>query len=381
MVYLGHELQAGTIVSNVLSLLSMGSLSVCLSRRVENVRNWKRLPLVCWLVLIIYIDSIVFVAGTSILSNAFGVDSSKLMCERAILLCLGCYMTTKVRTPLIYFFLVERVFIIRRSNKPRLKDWLYCVNSFGMLGSLIWFGDIVIRFATYNDGTCRIGMKRGAMIPLIAFDVTVNVYLTMLFLVPLRGLYSYKNTQKSQTRSVALRTFLGSCCTLISSVVNLTVIMVLNGEPGWICLMCCNVDILFSVLVLHWVTSKENASTVSTPHASHAGAVTRGNPPFYYPPRSRTPQPVLSYEMGLSEYISKAGVTTLVTAASHDLNNVEPSEDFDKISGGMLPANVIHVECEHTREVSDLALVGMDGDRASEGSQERLRRGKEGESS
>lgn len=41
---------------------------------------------------------------------------------------------------------------------------------------------------------------------------------------------------------MALRTFIGSCATLTSSVVNLTVLMILKGEPGWICLMCCNAD-------------------------------------------------------------------------------------------------------------------------------------------
>jgi hypothetical protein len=35
------------------------------------------------------------------------------------------------------------------------------------------------------------------------------------------------------------------------------VLMVLKGEPGFICLMCCNADILFCVLVLHWVSNKE----------------------------------------------------------------------------------------------------------------------------
>lgn len=34
------------------------------------------------------------------------------------------------------------------------------------------------RFAYYEDGTCRIGMKRIAMIPLIAFDILVNVRLS-----------------------------------------------------------------------------------------------------------------------------------------------------------------------------------------------------------
>lgn len=56
---------------------------------------------------------------------------------------------------------------------------------------------------------------------------------------------------------MAFRSFIGSCATLTTSVANLTVLMVLKGEPGWICLTCCNADILFCVLVLHWVTSKE----------------------------------------------------------------------------------------------------------------------------
>jgi hypothetical protein len=60
------ETKAGTIASIVLSLASMGALSVCLgkesssdlassweidqkaARRVQNVRDWSRLPLVCW---------------------------------------------------------------------------------------------------------------------------------------------------------------------------------------------------------------------------------------------------------------------------------------------------------------------------------------------
>jgi len=163
--------------------------------------------------------------------------------------------------------LVERAYIIRkRRNSKRMRNKLYLFNSFGMLipYCVVIALNFYFRFAIRNnDGTCRIGMKRIAMIPLIGFDILVNVYLTSLFLIPLRSLYSYKNNPNSQTRTVALRTFIGSCCTLISSVVNLTMVMALNGEPAWICLMCCNVDILFSVLVLHWISSKDNASTLS----------------------------------------------------------------------------------------------------------------------
>jgi hypothetical protein len=68
--------------------------------------------------------------------------------------------------------------------------------------------------------------------------------------------------------TVAKRSFVGSCATLTSSVVNLTILMVLKGEPGWICLMCCNADILFSVLVLHWVTQVDRTPNSSSVHSN-----------------------------------------------------------------------------------------------------------------
>jgi len=63
--------------------------------------------------------------------------------------------------------------------------------------------------------------------------------------------------------------------------------MALNGEPGWVCLMCCNSDsrypkspppsifnpllpaVLFSAIVIHWVTSKDNAGSGSQTGTNH----------------------------------------------------------------------------------------------------------------
>ncbi|KAE9380242.1 hypothetical protein N431DRAFT_361713 [Stipitochalara longipes BDJ] len=343
------ETKAGTVVSIILSLASMGALSVCLSRRVQNVRDWSRLPLVCWLVLVIYVDSIAFVAGVAVLSNGFGIDSSHKICAQAVVLCLSCYMTTKF----LYYFLVERAYIIRRSAKPRLKDKLYLFNSFGMLipYCVVIALNFYFRFAIYEKGTCRIGMKRVAMIPLIGFDILVNVYLTSLFLIPLRGkapspLYSYKNDRNSQARTVALRTFIGSCCTLTSSVVNLTFVMVLNGEPGWICLMCCNVDIFFSVLVLHWITSKDNASTVSSQNGDRVRSFDNPTSPKRLVPRPPLAE-LAAYERGLHEWQKMTGVITVVTA-----KEPENGLSMDRISS--IPPNVIGVETAHVREVSHM---------------------------
>ncbi|PMB66954.1 hypothetical protein BM221_006613 [Beauveria bassiana] len=112
----------------------------------------------------------------------------------------------------------------------------------------------------------------------------INVILSLAatnVLTHFMNLHSYKSmpqtSANARLRAVTFRTFVGSCCTLVSSIVyviakarkiqkltrlsNLSVLMALRGEPAWICLMCCNCDILFSAIVIQWVTSNDNAGT------------------------------------------------------------------------------------------------------------------------
>ncbi|OHW92050.1 hypothetical protein CSPAE12_09285 [Colletotrichum incanum] len=254
----------GTIMSVIICLVSISIISGFFAQRSAALKQWRRMPFVVWLVLAVYTDSYLFVFVTAILQFALGVNTNIQICDGAILLCLVCYITTKV---LIYLFLVEKAHIIRGATKPRLKSKLYIFNSFGMLGvyAVIAILNFIFRITRIDDGQCYIGMQKVSMIPLISFDAVVNIYLTILFLIPLKSLYSFKHFPKTpanvRLRTVALRTFVGALCTLTSSIVNLTVLMVLNGEPGWVCLMCCNSDVLFSAIVVQWVTNKDNVAT------------------------------------------------------------------------------------------------------------------------
>lgn len=45
------------------------------------------------------------------------------------------------------------------------------------------------RIAKFENGVCIIGMRSISMIPLISFDAVVNIYLTILFLIPLKSKY------------------------------------------------------------------------------------------------------------------------------------------------------------------------------------------------
>ncbi|KAF3187705.1 hypothetical protein TWF788_001924 [Orbilia oligospora] len=173
------------------------------------------------------------------------------------------------------FCLIEKVRLVKNAWLPRRKDKLYLFNSFGVLVPYvaICFLTLAFRFSFFENGVCRIGMKKVALLPLITFDVVVNVYLTTLFLIPVVKIAQGKAQQSHQAlRSMAIKTFCGSCATLISSVANLTTLMLLKGEPGWICLLLCNADILFSAVVLHAITNKDHQGSSDTTRAANGYA-------------------------------------------------------------------------------------------------------------
>ncbi|TKW49409.1 hypothetical protein CTA1_2760, partial [Colletotrichum tanaceti] len=270
-----------------------------------SVKNWRILPWTMWLVLLIYFFSFLFVFSASILQFAFGADLNIQTCSAAMLFCLGAYVTTKF----VYLFMVDRAHIIRQTRKGRLRSKLYLVNSFGMLGMahhaqlttasaannpvtgvflLIVIMNFIFRITHFENGICIIGMEQPVLLPLISFDAAVNVSNTLIGwcddrnLIRPAGLHSVKyNFWKAWTldwrnrriprappnirlRKLVIRTFIGSCCTLLSSVTNLTVLMALNGEVAWLCLLCCNTDICFSALVINWITSPGHEATLRT---------------------------------------------------------------------------------------------------------------------
>ncbi|KAG4435768.1 hypothetical protein IFR05_008742 [Cadophora sp. M221] len=333
--------RVGMVISTILSMLTISVLAVCFTRRIQATKDWTKVPLTRWLILAIYFDSIVFIFVTSILQHGFGLNLNMTICSSAILLCLVCYMSTKV-VSLIYYFLVEKVYIIRSVSTPRLKSKLYLFNCFGMLLPYVVcvILNFVYRTAYFTeDGTCIIGMEMKAMMPLIIFDAVVNLYLTLLFVLPLRSLYSYRNQPNSALRTIALRSFVGSLATLTSSVVNLTVLMVLKGEEAWICLMCCNADILFSVLVLHWVTSKDSSGGGSTLSNASLGLGSKRK-------QRHESQSIVSPEPGAVDKLGRfspfgdhvvGGVTTHISAEKPnpvvDMREGEEHEMYDMENG------------------------------------------------
>ncbi|CAI0642983.1 unnamed protein product, partial [Colletotrichum noveboracense] len=197
-----------------------------------------------------------------------------------------------VGTKLVYLFTIEKAHIIRGATKARHRSKLYTCNTILMLGT---YGFITISIfsthtlssrASYYDSasdTCVIGLERAILIPIIVFDALVNIYLTSLFLIPLLKLHSIQasilrpwtmgsNYRHPRTppnvrlRRLALRTFLGALLTLTVSLTNLSVLVALGGEVVWLCLACCNTDILITAFLIQWTNTSPKKIAKETPN-------------------------------------------------------------------------------------------------------------------
>ncbi|KAH7111750.1 hypothetical protein B0J11DRAFT_542917 [Dendryphion nanum] len=250
--------------STTLSCLSLAIVSICIIRRTQNIKSWRTVSVPRCILIAIYFDSFLFVFVSAVLKDV-GTNTSRGVCQASILVCICFYFSSKI---LLYYFLVEKVHIVRRKRRTRLQDKLYIFNCFIMM--VPYLAVIVVSFiwriAYINpDGTCIIGIGREALIAVVAFDVIVNAYLTTLFIAPIRRLYSYKSNSRMREHlhTMAWRSCIGSCCTLLATIANGVAMMVLNGEPGWLCFVSCNADILFMVLVLHWISKRDHTQELS----------------------------------------------------------------------------------------------------------------------
>lgn len=281
----------GRVASVTVGVVAVIVVSNLLGYKYATVRHWQKLPWLIWLIFAIYSFSLIFVSSLMILQHGVYTGLNMRACNASSFLCLGVYLLTKV---FIYLFLVDRAYIVSGSTKSRLKSKLYLWNAFGMLGIYIIIGvlDFVYRIAYIYDGQCVLGIEWHLMIPLIAFDCFANIYLTALFLAPLMRTYSIRRNGapppamgsgsggvtlphvkplNTRLRKLAIRTIIGCVSTLCISMANVTALLILRSEVVWLCMTCCTVDIIFTSIVIHWITLPDDESR------SHSSSGTSGN--------------------------------------------------------------------------------------------------------
>ncbi|KAK8086991.1 hypothetical protein PG994_001965 [Apiospora phragmitis] len=183
----------------------------------------------------------------------------------------------KIHTPCLAQFWVDLTvwllqFIVRNGSKRRLKSKLYLFNSAGLVCTyvIVLTLNFVHRIFRLENGRCIIGARRAVLVPLVSCDVLVNIYLTTLFLIPLRDLNAstgmLRTSANVRLRSIAIRTFIGSCCTATSSIITAPLLFCprsLSPHPQTevqILIMPTTRQVLFSALVIQWVTRRDDVN-------------------------------------------------------------------------------------------------------------------------
>jgi len=236
------------------------------------------MPLIRVYLLAVYFWGICFIISVATLRFGYGVTSQRL-CLASIMLCLVFYMVDKV---IMYLFLIERVHVVRCRQFARRADRWYLVN---MVIVALGFGSIAVLSFMFPiaelsavDGKCRIGLPFKITLPLLIYDISINVYLTSHFLYfsrphiiedtmkefrsffgrrqdyqdpatpsPNANLYrsqaNVSSHRQDSLRHLAKRTLKGMCIMLLATIANLVILFHMNGhEQEWMCFMFCTID-------------------------------------------------------------------------------------------------------------------------------------------
>ena len=237
-----------------------------------------------WLLLIVPILGLFFVFSSVILIDVWD-DDNEARCYATIIVCLVFYFGVKICE---YLFMIERAHQLRRRTLFRhLADCWYLVE---FLGLVVGFG--VIAFFAFErptavisptDGLCLIGVPPDLAVSVLGFDVIFNLILTIDFCVlawrispircprelvkylsvalPFRRLEAASNDFQKIRKFQIGRVIWGLVAITIPTITNLAVLARMDGrEHGWLCLALCTSDITWTVVVIHWLTSKPSYS-------------------------------------------------------------------------------------------------------------------------
>ncbi|KAF3042141.1 hypothetical protein E8E12_006643 [Didymella heteroderae] len=267
----------------------------------------KRVKDLCFahvLIFLLYFDSMCFVLSAAVVETGLGLAALGV-CRGAVFLCLGFYVLSNV---IMYLFLIERAHALRSPFMKRMGDWIWVVGFTLTLSGFTAMGVVAfvhpIAEVSSLDGRCRIGIPGYTTIPLVTYDVGLNILLTLVFVYLLSphirsGKPSTKafpasrlttclgnlcSRSKSRTsliqanqgnqhmvkkiEKLLAKTFLGSVLVMLPTVGNMSALSALSGrELGWLCLTTCTFDVVWTVSIFHWLTGSTKDAEKRRPPA------------------------------------------------------------------------------------------------------------------
>lgn len=184
-----------------------------------------------------------------------------------------------------YMFLIERAHALKAPYIRRIHDWTWLLGmflvgtGFGATAVLAFLNPVAELSGV--DGKCRIGLPLKVTIPLLIFDIVINLVLTGIFIhliTPLvrskisqgspgkwlpwirkifsrctassarpnsfvAGLSTFNGSIHREIENLLTKSLVGAFLMLLPTIANLSLLFHMKGrELGWLCLTICTLD-------------------------------------------------------------------------------------------------------------------------------------------
>ncbi|PVI05975.1 hypothetical protein DM02DRAFT_583575 [Periconia macrospinosa] len=294
----------GRVVYGIISMICLCGLAFALGLRVKQFERKRKLKFAWILSQIQTVLALALVISGAILVYGLNLTTYK-QCRASITVCLFLYFSSKI---LLYIFYLERVHIARLpdvSKRTQDKIWIagmiIAVGFFG--GMALWCLATPHAKISLKDGHCLIGSDMIPSYITFSFDIIINIGLTFVFcwlIMPIlknqeRGV-DYCGSEESQPsprkravvrrmlgrgrtetddrlaqsiKKMLKRNIIGSALTFVAGSINLIIYFVdATSQIAYVCYTLCVVDVVFGVLVVHWLTFGSNAANGPSLHST-----------------------------------------------------------------------------------------------------------------
>ena len=220
--------------------------------------------------LLVFTVSLVFVVINGMLTFGVGTTMSHT-CDASVVMCVTIFVLTKV---LLYLYYLERLWLVQyaktssNTGEPhilarfRCYPWLagIAIFVFGVpCAILLGFSkdfDLIYRsgdVSMIEAVGCHVFLKWYLATPIIVWAAIINAYILGAFAYPL---IKNRLSARSELRPLTKATIWAGLISGVSTVINLSVLLILKGEHGLECLLCCSIDVVVNSLALSCITSK-----------------------------------------------------------------------------------------------------------------------------
>ncbi|CEL55852.1 hypothetical protein RSOLAG1IB_01864 [Rhizoctonia solani AG-1 IB] len=233
-------------------LLGITTVTWCITRSLEEhqvwlPKTWTSMPWPRLCLILVLLSSWIYLVLTGVLLFGAPPRHTDMRCTLGTLACILLYGIIK---GFIYLCLIERVHAVWSDGRRRWRSPVYrfCFALMMPLGGIAGF--MVAQGIHYlRDGYCVLGIKHTAELLFLSYDISLNIFLTLLFVAPL-----VRSTIRSaRLKVIATKAMIATSVGLITTIVNGFVLFSLGGEQIiWVCLGACAVDVVINAVAMYW---------------------------------------------------------------------------------------------------------------------------------